>query len=237
MSEPCKKCGSTKTWKDGRCAPCAVANKKEARSKESTRKPGTLKPGWAKKGLTKKAADAALPKPKKINDMKKQKVWECINCGNRTDRWKDGTCRPCANKRKRDKYAKLKIEDPEKYQYYLDTTKERADQKRQEEADIQNVIEQHNALNRKSYNKRKHRLQQATPSWLSPSQIVEIEALYFTARQLKRKTGQKYHVDHIVPLKHPMVCGLHVPWNLRVITDEENNIKKNAPYRDPNEFT
>jgi len=195
-----------------------------------------LKPGWVKKGLTKKAADAAKPKPKKLNDMKVEKVWECINCGNRTDRWKDGSCAPCRKMRAIKKRAKIKMEDPERYQQYLDTMKQRADEKRQEEADIQSYMEERNETSRKAYHTRKFRLERATPDWLTDEQKVDIEAHYFKARALERKTGQKYHVDHIVPLKHPLICGLHVPWNLRVITSEENNKKKNGAYRDPNEF-
>lgn len=32
-------------------------------------------------------------------------------------------------------------------------------------------------------------------------------------------------LDHIIPLRHPEVCGLHVPWNLRVVK-RETNLKK-----------
>jgi hypothetical protein len=34
-------------------------------------------------------------------------------------------------------------------------------------------------------------------------------------------------VDHIIPLKHPNVCGLHYPQNLRIISHSENCSKQN----------
>jgi predicted nucleic acid-binding Zn ribbon protein len=34
-------------------------------------------------------------------------------------------------------------------------------------------------------------------------------------------------VDHIIPVQHPYVCGLTVPWNLRVGPESCNQAKSN----------
>jgi len=74
---------------------------------------------------------------------------------------------------------------------------------------------------------RKKVVRQATPAWVDKKIRSEITELYVTAVELESKTGIKYHVDHIVPLVNDRVCGLHVPWNLRVIPASENLKKGN----------
>ena len=78
--------------------------------------------------------------------------------------------------------------------------------------------------------RRKHR--EATPKWLSRRQKTEIRQLYQIAITMTQTTGEQYVVDHIVPLRGDSVCGLHVPWNLRVITQDEN-LKKSNKLVDP----
>ena len=73
--------------------------------------------------------------------------------------------------------------------------------------------------------RRKHRL--ATPHWLTEAQFKIIRSIYEQAISLTKATGVQYVVDHIIPLQHDAVCGLHVPWNLRVITRAENGLKSN----------
>jgi 5-methylcytosine-specific restriction endonuclease McrA len=76
-----------------------------------------------------------------------------------------------------------------------------------------------------SVRKRRHR--EATPKWLTPAERLQMRELYVQARKLTELTQERYVVDHIVPLRGESVCGLHVPWNLRVITQEENLKKSN----------
>lgn len=68
---------------------------------------------------------------------------------------------------------------------------------------------------------------QATPPWLTDDHKKSIAAIYRRAVQLTKETGTEYHVDHIVPLAGRNVRGLHVPWNLQVITASENHRKWN----------
>jgi hypothetical protein len=69
---------------------------------------------------------------------------------------------------------------------------------------------------------RRARKKQAMPSWLTPDHISQINEIYAEAKRLSVKNGIAYHVDHIVPLSGKIVCGLHVPWNLRAIPGAEN---------------
>ena len=74
--------------------------------------------------------------------------------------------------------------------------------------------------------RRKHR--EATLPWLSRKQKSEIRQLYQIAITMTQTTGEQYDVDHIYPLRSEVVCGLHVPWNLRVITQQQNLQKSNT---------
>jgi 5-methylcytosine-specific restriction endonuclease McrA len=74
---------------------------------------------------------------------------------------------------------------------------------------------------------RKDRIKNATPVWLNQTQIKEIEHYHWLARDLEIVSGEKYHVDHIVPIKGKLVCGLHVPWNLQILPSDINLSKGN----------
>ena len=72
--------------------------------------------------------------------------------------------------------------------------------------------------------KRKAARLQATPLWANAD---EIRRIYRLAKELQDLTGVPMHVDHIVPLQHPYVCGLHCERNLQIIPARFNEAKKN----------
>lgn len=49
------------------------------------------------------------------------------------------------------------------------------------------------------------------PPWVDRKALLEVER---ECRRLERCTGIKHTIGHIVPLNHPYVCGLTVPWNI-----------------------
>lgn len=72
--------------------------------------------------------------------------------------------------------------------------------------------------------RRRVQLRLATPRWANIDAIME---LYIKRYEMTRETGIEYHVDHIVPIQHPRVCGLHCEANLQVITASANCQKSN----------
>ncbi len=62
------------------------------------------------------------------------------------------------------------------------------------------------------------------PFWVTKEMLKPFIA------EVKRKnleTGIQHSIDHIIPIRHPLVCGLSVPANLRVIPAKQGERKGN----------
>lgn len=66
----------------------------------------------------------------------------------------------------------------------------------------------------------------ATPKWLTAEQKKQFYAVYKEMRA-RRARGEDVNVDHIVPLCSDYVCGLNVPWNIRIMDARQNGLKNN----------
>ena len=64
----------------------------------------------------------------------------------------------------------------------------------------------------------------AKVQWANPKMI---QSIYELADKRCKESGQRWEVDHIVPLISDRVCGLHVEHNLQLMLKEENIRKHN----------
>ena len=144
-------------------------------------------------------------------------------------RMKDGysnVCKSCEKVRQSERYERNRTEVLEKTKAYGKANRHVT----------RKASSKYHKLNKDKSAKRaaKRRAQKlkATPEWLSNDQLLFIESFYTQARDCELVSGEKYHVDHIVPLQGRNVCGLHVPWNLQVLPSDINISKSNQHYED-----
>lgn len=133
---------------------------------------------------------------------------------------KDGleaTCRECKKK-------------------YKDLNKERIaelnrawyERNREDQLEKAKTRRKDNRASRNFYNATRHAIKlRASPPWLTADHKRQIKSMYKLSEKLTQETGIRYNVDHIHPLQCKDCCGLHVPWNLTVITARENSRKRN----------
>jgi hypothetical protein len=119
--------------------------------------------------------------------------------------------------------------NPEKF-------KEKSKLKRQENPEKTRKIvnKSYKKIYAKRYNQERARLnnlsasrRRATPRWISAIEKAMIQEIYDVAKSMTMQTGIKHHVDHIMPINGVNSCGLHLPWNLQILTAFENCSKKN----------
>jgi len=137
-------------------------------------------------------------------------------------------------------HAKRVAENPnfysERYAKYQESDLQRSKEMYQANIEKRRAYQRHwsktnrgiaNALGRK-YKLKKAK---ATPLWLTPEQLYNMQCTYKVAAQLSATSSEKWHVDHIVPIRGKDVCGLHVPWNLQLLPAKMNMAKGNRVWR------
>jgi len=134
-------------------------------------------------------------------------------------RVKDGCCKACNREsvKKWKKKSGYKIK-PEYFVWWKQNNKHRF-----------KVYEKGRSLDRKIWRSKRARytIKLATPKWLTVEHKAEILDIYKMSRKMTKENDVVYEVDHIVPLRNKIVCGLHVPWNLRIVTRSQNRSKGN----------
>ena len=68
------------------------------------------------------------------------------------------------------------------------------------------------------WNLRQQKIKQATPYWVSKSELTNIY----------KNVPEGFEVDHIIPITNKLVCGLNVPWNLQYLSKKDNANKGNS---------
>ena len=130
----------------------------------------------------------------------KQQVYTCVVCGTDftpTRRTSKYCSRSCNNKHHTAKYRQ--------------TDKRKVTKKRYEDANKHKKAALVRAYQHKKYKYK-----------LSSIEKMMVDNYYEDAQKLSKETGIPYHVDHIIPI---CMGGPHHPYNLRVITADENRRK------------
>lgn len=145
-------------------------------------------------------------------------------------------CKVCKSEYNKDYRSRNseKLRDKQK-QYYEENSEAIKEKQRLWAKDNKEVIKKRNKNYREKYPHKatehnvrlKKSRKQSVPKWLSKEQKSEIQGFYWLAKDLSLITGERYEVDHIVPIKGKNVCGLHVPWNLQILPKDLNLEKRN----------
>ncbi len=215
-----------KDSRDGRKGVCRLCNNARIKLRRSGALDSALE-----KSRRQKAARLALP----------VEIGLCSRCDARFSVTCNGRdiCTDCLGGRNRKKYMTNQGPRETKRKYYINNNEKCRNRSRR--SYIENT-ERCKALQRingpiwasKNRGKCAARLaryytakKNAAPLWLTQVMVNEMELVYIESASKTKETGMSHNVDHIVPLQGKTVSGLHVPWNLQILTKMENCRKSN----------
>ena len=150
----------------------------------------------------------------------------CRKCG-LSDRFPSGPCRPCTKVREAGRVRDNKEYVKNYYQNNRDRILESTKQWiKNNPLKVKEQRKRFHSQNKHKFAEKASR-RRANYSNLSVIYREECQKFYELARDCFSVSGQKYHVDHIIPINGGNVCGLHVPWNLQVLPSDLNESKGN----------
>lgn len=116
--------------------------------------------------------------------------------------------------------------------YYKKYYRQYVDNQSEETRAYRSAIQRHKYRTKWRFNARhnsrlrKRRVKRATLQ--CPLDKIKVQQIYLDAKRMRAETGENYNVDHIIPIVHDSVCGLHCSSNLRIVPYEVNASKGNS---------
>ena len=146
-----------------------------------------------------------------------------LDCFHKRKAMKDGhrsACKDCEYERRQGKYRDVILKNAEKHNR---ARGHRPIEEYLEERRRNPVPQSYRVARRRAMKKK------ATPVWANQRYIKDLYANAAEANAIFEAVGVKpnFEIDHIVPLQHSKVCGLHVEHNLQVLPSHENRTKSN----------
>lgn len=221
--------GKRRDSKDGRTGKCKTCLNKRTKEYRSGERDSIIK---ERDTFLEKQRDLAVRGKRRCSCCLKTKIIDCFY----TDKHGrlSSYCILCSNSNNKKTYKLHKAERLFSKQEYYKTNSLTLKQKRKDyyKDNHDKVITGNRQWRLKNREKCKTRnlvryqnIKNATPPWLTDVQILEIELIYAKCKEISRMTGVLHHVDHMFPVGYKDVSGLHVPWNLQILTASDNSAK------------